>query len=272
MDDRLDVGGRAGWSRKRSGRRRQEGQLGGHCLGCVEQQWEPKPGADIESDGGDKAQKQSVSRKGRMWWWFYMGQTADGGAECDVIPPALCTLLYVSQDTLMRVIVFVLVFCLFACLIFETISDSQISCRFIFSPKSLEWRVNMMSHQPWMVVYFLHSRIFPYKTTVQSQKTTKVRKLTLVHHYLLTLRLHSRSFRVFFVRHLEQKWHSPNIYWESTVGQALCLGDKMWKWVKWDMVPASKQLTKEEAGMNSCKITVHAAKKVHTTGMWSGKQ
>ena len=36
------------------------------------------------------------------------------------------------------------------------------------------------------------------------------------------------------------------------------------------MVPASKQLTKEGAGMNSCKITTHAAKKstYHRNLVW----
>lgn len=60
----------------------------------------------------------------------------------------------------MRVTVFV---CLFACLRFETIFDLQINRKCVFSPKLLDYVVNMMSHRPWTTVYFSHLGVFSYK-------------------------------------------------------------------------------------------------------------
>lgn len=96
----------AGGAERKGGRPwRQEEQHGGCCLGSDEWLWEPKPGGASESDrgwgSGDRAQKRSASRDRRPWRWSHIEQTADGGAEDDIIPPGSSKLLGVSQDTFM---------------------------------------------------------------------------------------------------------------------------------------------------------------------------
>lgn len=62
MGNRLGVGAVVG-------RAEREADAGGHCLGSVERQREPKPGGER-----DKAQKQSASRNGRHDHGFTWGK------------------------------------------------------------------------------------------------------------------------------------------------------------------------------------------------------